>query len=411
MNNSTYTSITQQAVSDVVEKLFSEDKHTGSTAISHLLSELINRIMVAEREIYLSQHDISGNNKANGYYPRSLNAGSFRLGIDVPRVRSGYFRPHILPEHYSRNDSSYVDLLVSLIINGYSPSQISATLRSLGLSYSEKEMEQIKEDLNSQLLDFRSRPLPQDVCVMYIDGYCCTVKSDGKIFKGCCYVVVGVDTEGIKDIYGFYTTLESENKVNWIKIFNDLIARGLKRPCLIVSDDFSGLKSAIGSLFPQTDHQLCLNHLQRNVRRNMGGKDSSEFNKEIASLKLAPSKEFALCRFTELCDQYKSSYPAFIKHCTDRAELYFSFLDYPGFIRKHITTTNSVESINSRIEKARWDKGGFFQSPLILDLNIFLFYKRIKSKKWAAPIPAFRASMYEIKQLFNLKFNNQTQDY
>lgn len=224
-------------------------------------------------------------------------------------------------------------------------------------------------------------------------------------------MVVGVDTEGIKDIYGFYTTLESENKVNWIKIFNDLITRGLKRPCIIVSDDFSGLAGAVKSLFPNTDHQLCLNHLQRNVRRNMSKNDCSEFNKEISSLKLAPSKEFAVSRFTKLCEQYKSSYPAFIKHCTDRAEMYFPFLDYPGFIRKHIYTTNTVESINSRIEKARWDKGGFFQSPLVLDLNIFLFYKKVKSKKWATPIPAFKASIYEIKQLFNLKFNNTQTQY
>lgn len=119
-NDNTYNSITQQAVADVVEKLFGEDNHTPTTAITHLLTQLINRIMITERELYLSQHDTQ-DNKANGYYPRSLNTGTMKLGLDVPRVRNGCFRPHILPPHYSRNDSNYTDLLVGLVINGYSP--------------------------------------------------------------------------------------------------------------------------------------------------------------------------------------------------------------------------------------------------------------------------------------------------
>jgi Transposase, Mutator family. len=42
----------------------------------------------------------------------------------------------------------------------------------------------------------------------------------------------------------------SENKADWIKVFNDLIDRGLKRVMLIVSDDFPGITKAIETLFP-----------------------------------------------------------------------------------------------------------------------------------------------------------------
>jgi transposase-like protein len=34
-------------------------------------------------------------------------------------------------------------------------------------------------------------------------------------------------------------------KTDWIKVFNDLIDRGLKRVILIVSDDFPGISKAI----------------------------------------------------------------------------------------------------------------------------------------------------------------------
>jgi transposase-like protein len=58
-----------------------------------------------------------------------------------------------------------------------------------------------------------------------------------------------VDLQGNKDIFGFYTFFGSENKADWIKIFNDLIDRGLKRVILIVSGDFRISKS-IETLFP-----------------------------------------------------------------------------------------------------------------------------------------------------------------
>ncbi len=56
---------------------------------------------------------------------------------------------------------------------------------------------------------------------------------------------------------------------NQIKVMRDLVERGVRRPLLIVSDDFPGLEDAICQVFPLTDHQLCFVHLQRNIRRNM----------------------------------------------------------------------------------------------------------------------------------------------
>ena len=103
--------------------------------------------------------------------------------------------------------------------------------------------------------DFKTRELPSDVFVLYIDAYHC------------------------------------ENKADWIKVFNDLIDRGLKRVMLIVSDDFPGIPKAIETLFPYTDHQLCLVHLQRNVKNQMNKEDLQTFNKELKKHK---RKQFRL---------------------------------------------------------------------------------------------------------------------
>jgi len=39
---------------------------------------------------------------------------------------------------------------------------------------------------------------------------------------------MGIDLQGRKDVYGFYTFFGNENKGDWLKVLNDLIERGLK---------------------------------------------------------------------------------------------------------------------------------------------------------------------------------------
>jgi transposase-like protein len=64
--------------------------------------------MKQERNFFLENDN---NNKANGYYERSLNTGSFKLNINVSR--DSKFRPQILPDHYKRVNEDYINLLMS----------------------------------------------------------------------------------------------------------------------------------------------------------------------------------------------------------------------------------------------------------------------------------------------------------
>ena len=50
-------------------------------------------LMKSERKIFLSEEE---DNKANEYYGRTLNAGSFKIDLNVPKDRKGRFRPKVL---------------------------------------------------------------------------------------------------------------------------------------------------------------------------------------------------------------------------------------------------------------------------------------------------------------------------
>lgn len=375
-------------------------------AMRQLLEDLLDEIMKGERTVFLER---SLENKGNGYYPRELTTGSWKLDVNVPRDRRGDFRPYVLPDPYKRTDDSYVDLLMSLVVNGYSESQLITSLRQLGLPYSATELAKIRDRLMERLSDFKRRELPQDIFALFIDGYHTEIKDNLKVRKSCVYTVLGIDLDGRKDVYGFYTFFGSENKADWLKVFNDLIERGLKKVVLTVSDDFPGLTEAVKALYPLTEHQLCYVHLQRNVRKHMGKEDAATFNKELESIKASYDIEEGKTRFAKLCTQYQKKYPTFLRSVLTKTDNYLRFLRYPEDIRKHLYTTNAVESLNSRIEQIRMKLGGYFQSVGILEINLMLQIDRLKQGKWKNPIPMLRAKAYDILQLFNMKFYGETQ--
>jgi transposase-like protein len=112
-----FEKILDRSTEELVKELFPNGITTQEKiGIRKLLESVVELVMNQERNFFLENDD---NNKANGYYERSLNTGSFKLNINVPRDRKGKFRPQILPDPYKRVNEDYLDLLMSLVSNGY----------------------------------------------------------------------------------------------------------------------------------------------------------------------------------------------------------------------------------------------------------------------------------------------------
>jgi putative transposase len=247
--------------------------------------------MLSERDVYLEKDN---KDKGNGFYDRTLATSIGKLELSVPRTRNGDFRPKVLPEPYKREEKSYTDLLMSLVINGYSEFSLLNTLKSFNLPYSQEELNKIKDELKDKLELFKSRELLED-------AYQCDIREGLKVKKATCYIVLGI-----------YTFFGKESRDVWNMVFV---------------------------------------HLQRNVRRHMNQIDSTQFNRELSKLRSESSLEEAKEKFILLFEGYKNKYSRFINNIMQKAEHYLIFTKYPYEIRKHIYTTNSVESVNSIIER------------------------------------------------------------
>jgi putative transposase len=389
----------------VLDEISKIDSREGIKTIAALL---LNELMKKEREIYLRE---SIDNKANGYYERQLACFLGNLGISVPRDRKSEFRPAILPSEWQKADESFQEFILNLVLQSYSPNKIKALLQSMNLPYSAEQIEEIKEDLYNKAKEIRTRELPSDMFALFIDAYHTQIKDEevNRIKKSVIYNIVGIDMEGRKSLVSYYIYFGSESKEDWLQILNDLIKRGLKRVMVIVSDDFPGLTQAIGNLFPQTDHQLCFLHMQRNIKKNMSKQDAKQFYEELSLIKKINDYEKAIVKFEDLCKSYEKKYPSYIKGLLNKKDNYFNYKKYPEQVREYIYTTNVVENINSRIELIRANTGGYFQSIKTAEVAIYVTVSRIKKNKWKEPLPLVKSALYELKQIFVKKFYEQTQ--
>jgi len=75
--------------------------------------------------------------------------------------------------------------------------------------------------------------------------------------------------KGKKDIFGVYTFFGKENKADWMKVFDDLITRGLKEILIVTVDDFPGIIDAVKLAYPLADLELAFVHLQQNSKKHM----------------------------------------------------------------------------------------------------------------------------------------------
>jgi len=394
------TATLSQSLAEIISQDISSKLHDLiSMSDSARFKTIMEILMKAERAIHL-ENSIS--DKANGYMKRKLNTSMGQIELNVPRDRNGDFRPSVLPPKYQRFDDSYLNLINAGINNFYSQSGIRDYLNNLNLPYSKEQLDKLSEKIYEEYQIWKERELPEDVIAIFVDGYHTELYEEEakKVVKAVVYLVIGIDFKGEKDLYAIEFITGNENKDSWMEVFNKLISRGLKRPLIVISDDFRGIDEAVKTLFPNALHQLCWTHFRRNVRRNMGKKPAKEFSQFLEKLKLEKDFEIAKSKFMEYTEKFKEKYPGYISYIQKKHELFLCFFRFDVSVRKHFYTTNIVESFNNILGIIERNSGGFFRSKKMLELNCYIKRNQLKTKKWSKPAPNIKANIYYLIQMF-----------
>ncbi len=228
------------------------------------------------------------------------------------------------------------------------------------------------------------------------------VREDGRIVTRCLYNILGVNTEGKKEILGMYIS-QSEGANFWLSVLTDLKNRGVNDILICSIDNLKGFAEAIQTIFPQTEVQSCIVHQIRNSLKYVSYKDQKEFMVDIKSVYQAVNKEAAEQALDVVEEKWKNKYPVVIKSWRINWEKLSAYFKYPENIRRLIYTTNAIEGYHRQLRKVTKNKGAFTSDLALLKL-VYLATQNIQ-KKWSTSLWNWNQTLSQLTIFFENRLN------
>jgi putative transposase len=232
-------------------------------ALKDLLSGTIQGMLEAEMDNHLGYERYERSdeqNYRNGTKSKNVRSKYGEFQVDVPQDRQSTFEPQILPKR-QKDISSIDDKIISMYAKGMTTRQISDMIEDIyGFEVSEGMVSDVTDKLLPQIEEWQNRPLSEVYPVVFIDAVHFSVRDDGMIRKLAAYVVLGINSDGRKEVLSIEVG-ENESSKYWLSVLNGLKNRGVQDILILCSDGLTGIKDAITAAFPKTEQQRCIVHM------------------------------------------------------------------------------------------------------------------------------------------------------
>jgi transposase-like protein len=376
--------------------------------IRELFKDTLQVIFEAEMDHHLgySKNAIEGTNTGNsrnGYSKKTIKSKLGNTSLDIPRDRNGEFEPRIIKKHETALNG-LDHQIIALYAKGMSTRDIEDHMRDIyGISVSPAMVSKVTDKVIPIIYDWHSRPLEKVYTIVYLDAIHFKVKQDHRIINKAAYTVLGVNTEGIKDILGLWIG-ENESASFWLSVCNDLKNRGVEDILIACKDGLSGFSEAINAVFPKTRIQLCVIHQLRNNTKYISTKYRKPFLDDMKKVYKAFTIEQAELAFEEVKKNWADKYPRVIDSWeTNWLEL-TAYFEYPPEIRKMIYTTNTIEGFHRQLRKVTKSKNAYPTDDALRKI-IYLATMDI-TKKWTIAIPGWIECRAQLRIMFGDRFTS-----
>ena len=375
--------------------------HDIETSLRDMMKDTLQALLEAEltEQIGYDKYEYSDeqkNNYRNGYSNKTVHSTSGDLELKIPRDRNNEFDP-IIVEKGSKDISNIEEKIIRMYARGISNREIYQQMQELySVKISPDMVTSITDKVIPKIKEWQQRPLDTVYPVVFVDATYFYVKTEGCVGKKAVYIILGINSDGYKDVLGFYVS-ESESAKYWLNIFNELKSRGLKDILILCSDGLKGLPEATAAAFPNTEFQRCIVHMIRNTMAYVSYKERKELANDLKLIYKANTEEKAYENLLELQEKWAERNIK-LDNWVNNWENVSTFFKYGPELRKIIYTTNSIESLNNSYKRINKGRRAF---PTIqsLEKSIYLATEII-TEKWTQPYRNWGSIKNELKIFF-----------
>jgi transposase-like protein len=341
---------TREALSALIEG------RLASPAGRSELVELATRLIVEEAlegEVrdaldrgYYERGDAPGQGHRNGHRTQRLKTAEGGLEYSAPQV-AGLEQPFrsALRDHLKGHTEALESLAVEMLARGLSVRDIEDAFKDETgrLLLSRTAVAEIGKQLWEDYQAFKSRDLAEyDIAYLFIDGIAERIRPGQR--REPVLAAWGFTFDGRKVLLHLMAGSKEDGETV-SAFFQDMRARGLGDPLLVVSDGAPGVIKAIEVCFPRSARQRCLAHRMRNLAAKVPEDLWPEFKAGATAAYQAPSRKIA----RELADGIVADYGTELANAVgcfmDDFEACIAHLRLPIAHRRATRTTNLLERL------------------------------------------------------------------
>jgi putative transposase len=330
----------------------------------------------------------------NGYRTGRMKTAEGMVEFAAPQVRDTT-KPFAsaIRQNLAGRTEALEDLAVELYARGLSTRDIEETFtdetgRRL---LSRAAVSEITERLWAEYKAFTTRDLGEHrIVYLFVDGIAERLRAGQP--REAVMAAWGIGEDGRKVL--LHLMAGSKEDTETVRaFFQDMRARGLGDPLIVVSDGAPGIIRAIEECFPRSARQRCLAHRMRNLAVKVPADLWPEFKARVTACYQAPSRAIARDLAQGIRSDYAGCVPSAVACFEDDFEACIAHLRLPVTHRRATRTTNLLERLF--VEERRRLKiipNGFGEKPVLK----LMFGALVRAaERWRG----LRFSEFELRQI------------
>jgi transposase-like protein len=185
---------------------------------------------------------------------------------------------------------------------------------------------------------------------LILDGTVVRVRLDKKATSISLLVALGVRSDGQKVLLAI-KTMGGESEAAWRALLDNLVARGLATPDLVIVDGGSGLDKALAALWPDAPVQRCTVHKHRNLLAHAPDRLHEEISADYNDMIYAKTKQEIEARRKAFIRKWRLKCRAVADGLEEAGDRLFTFTRFPESQWKSIRTTNAIERLHEEFKR------------------------------------------------------------
>jgi len=355
--------MTQDTSSPLAEPFLGEDWFDPlETAVRDRIRGFIEEMVEAELNVALQRgrYDRRGvaRGHRHGHRARQLIGTFGPVTVSVPRARlveaddkTTEWRNRTIPA-YRRLTKRAEALIAGAYLSGTNTRRVRRALGTLfGGAIGKDVVSRAWRKVQTDWEAWQRRDLSKDDIVrLILDGTLVRVRLDKRATGLSVLVALGIRRDGQKVLLAL-KNMGGESEAAWRAFLDNLVARGLGTPELVIVDGAQGLEAALATLWPKVPVQRCTVHKHRNLLAHAPKTLHDELSADYTDMIYAKTVKEVETKHKAFVRKWRLKCQPVVDSLEEAGPQLFTFLRYPPEQWKSIRTSNAIERLHEEFKR------------------------------------------------------------